>query len=371
MASIRKRGKQGKYFGRIQWRDSSGDWNEETIDLKTTKQSTALVRKTEIEKLEDTIKNGDNWSLAWQNEKGQNILIKVSIKDAYAEYRNVQNINGVRESTLIRVDNSMKALYKVLGETYPVSSLSYSHINQFKEYWHNKHAPSTMNINLSKIRAFHNWSVKRGYSKKKIEFVMVKEDPKPIAYLTENEFSDIMNCDIIDVHFRKAFLFYYVTGCRKAEPFNATLSGNWLTIDSTTSKGHNNRDIQLTPVIKEIVEEMKNRYQKMIDDYSQKPRHIINRYGKEFKKACRALGIKGKTLHNLRDTYAVRRWAITGDIKMVSDEIGHSSVVMTEKYTKCKLPRLQDDFPSLRERIALRLVPPTEDLYFTNLLKVI
>ena len=30
--------------------------------------------------------------------------------------------------------------------------------------------------------------------------------------------------------------------------------------------------------------------------------------------------------------YAVRRWAITGDIKMVSDEIGHSSLVMTEKY---------------------------------------
>tara|TARA_B100001113_G_C20597843_1_gene400477 strand:+ start:216 stop:386 length:171 start_codon:yes stop_codon:yes gene_type:complete len=54
---------------------------------------------------------------------------------------------------------------------------------------------------------------------------------------------------------------------------------------------------------------------------------------------------------------------------MVSDEIGHSSVVMTEKYAKCNLRRLQDDFPTLRERIALRLVPPTEDSYFTNLLK--
>ena len=66
----------------------------------------------------------------------------------------------------------------------------------------------------------------------------------------------------------------------------------------------------------------------LMDEYGQKPRHIINRYGKEFKKACRQLGIKGKTLHNLRDTYAVRRWAITGDIKMVADEIGHASVVM-------------------------------------------
>tara|TARA_X000001036_G_scaffold428979_1_gene459527 strand:+ start:446 stop:613 length:168 start_codon:yes stop_codon:yes gene_type:complete len=27
-----------------------------------------------------------------------------------------------------------------------------------------------------------------------------------------------------------------------------------------------------------------------------------------------------------KTAYAVRRWAITGDIKMVSDKIGHSSV---------------------------------------------
>ena len=54
---------------------------------------------------------------------------------------------------------------------------------------------------------------------------------------------------------------------------------------------------------------------------------------------------------------------------MVADEIGHASVVMTEKYAKCNLRRLQDDFPSLSDRIALRLTPPMEDSYFTNLLK--
>ena len=56
-----------------------------------------------------------------------------------------------------------------------------------------------------------------------------------------------------------------------------------------------------------------------------------------------------------------------GEIKMVSQAIGHSSVVMTEKNAKCNLRRFQDDFPSLRERIALRLTPPMEDSYFTNL----
>ena len=64
-------------------------------------------------------------------------------------------------------------------------------------------------------------------------------------------------------------------------------------------------------------------------------------YCRQFKKVCRHLGIKGKTLHSLRHTYAVRRWAITGDIKMVSQEISHSSVMMTEKYTRFNLRKLK------------------------------
>tara|TARA_X000001036_G_scaffold180863_1_gene171120 strand:- start:675 stop:866 length:192 start_codon:yes stop_codon:yes gene_type:complete len=48
-----------------------------------------------------------------------------------------------------------------------------------------------------------------------------------------------------------------------------------------------------------------------------------------------------------KTVYAVRRWAITGDIKMVSDEIEHSSVVMTEKYADFEISELRYDFPTL------------------------
>ena len=45
--------------------------------------------------------------------------------------------------------------------------------------------------------------------------------------------------------------------------------------------------------------------------------------------------------------------------------------MITNKYAKCNLGKLLDDFPSLRERINLRLTPLSEDKYFTTLLKVI
>ena len=56
---------------------------------------------------------------------------------------------------------------------------------------------------------------------------------------------------------------------------------------------------------------------------------------------------------------------------MVSQEIGHTSVMMTEKYAKFNLRKLRDDFPSLKDRINLRLTPPNETKYFTTLLNAI
>ena len=56
---------------------------------------------------------------------------------------------------------------------------------------------------------------------------------------------------------------------------------------------------------------------------------------------------------------------------MVSQEVGHSSVVMTEKGAEFNLRKLRDDFPSLKGRINFRLTPPSEDSYFTTLLNAI
>ena len=91
-------------------------------------------------------------------------------------------------------------------------------------------------------------------------------------------------------------------------------------------------------------------------------------YSRQFKKVVRLIGRGELHFHNLRDTYAVRRWAITGDIKLVSDEIGHTSVAVTEKYTKCNLRRLQSDFPSIADIIKRRLKKPIEDNYLIGVL---
>ena len=44
---------------------------------------------------------------------------------------------------------------------------------------------------------------------------------------------------------------------------------------------------------------------------------------------------------------------------------------MTEKYDKFNLRKFINDFSSLKNRINLRLTPPSDDSYFTKLLNAI
>ena len=45
--------------------------------------------------------------------------------------------------------------------------------------------------------------------------------------------------------------------------------------------------------------------------------------------------------------------------------------MITDKYAKCNIGKFLDDFPSLRERINLRLTQLSKDKHFTNLLNAI
>jgi len=73
------------------------------------------------------------------------------------------------------------------------------------------------------------------------------------------------------------------------------------------------------------------------------------------KKACKKVGIANKTLHDLRDTYIVRHWAITGDIHLVSQSIGHSDISQTVDYARFRPDELLVHFPSLKEYLEPRL----------------
>jgi len=71
---------------------------------------------------------------------------------------------------------------------------------------------------------------------------------------------------------------------------------------------------------------------------------------KKFLWACREVKIDYH-FHDLRHTFAVIRYLLTGNIYSVKKDLGHSSVTTTEIYADFKTSRLLTDFPSLKKLI--------------------
>jgi integrase len=102
------------------------------------------------------------------------------------------------------------------------------------------------------------------------------------------------------------------------------------------------RIIKLTEEQVIIIEEMRERV-----GNSKDKENAIRSYSKAFKKVVRAIGLRDDLhLHSLRHTYGcMRRLVTNGNMVQIRDEMGHTKLSTTERYTQIPLDMLEDDFP--------------------------
>ena len=365
MATLKKR--RGKWYSRVLWYSSTGKQKEKQIPLRTKSKTTAHKRNSIVEKYEEDIKDGLNFNYPWIKDGGKTTIKERSIGETLEEYYAVRNIEGIRKSTIDRTQVAFISLYTMMSSSTSLNIFNEDFIERYKRHCRESlnHKPNTININLSKIRAFLNWCHRKEYIKDVPYINMVRVEQSEIDYFSDDMVLQIMECHGINDHYKRAFLFYLDTGCRLFEPFNGYIKGNTLVIPPNEAKTHRKRTVHLTSITLAIIHEMCER----VDNCIGNKKFAIKNYSRVFKKACRTVGLRDSYhFHNLRDTYAVRRWAVTGDIHLVSKEIGHKSVTTTEKYADFDLETLLLDFPSLRKWIAPRLENPSIDKSF---LKVI
>ena len=361
MASLRQR--RGKWYSRVLWYSSTGKQKEKQIPLRTKSKTTAHKRNSIVEKYEEDIKDGLNFDYPWIKDGGKTTIKERSIGETLEEYYAVRNIEGIRKSTIDRTQVAIKSLYTMMSSSTSLNIFNEDFIERYKRHCRESlnHKPNTININLSKIRAFLNWCHRKEYIKDVPYINMVRVEQSEIDYFSDDMLLQIMECHGLHNHYKRAFLFYLDTGCRLFEPFNGYIKGNTLVIPPNEAKTHRKRTVHLTSITLAIIHEMCER----VDNCIGNKKFAIKNYSRVFKKACRTVGLRDSYhFHNLRDTYAVRRWAVTGDIHLVSKEIGHKSVTTTEKYADFDLETLLLDFPSLRKWIAPRLEKPTIDESF-------
>ena len=365
MAKIVKR--KGNWYSRVRWRDKDGIERERQIPLRTSTKATAHKRNHTVEGYQDDIRDGMAFEFPWLKNGGRTTIKDRTIGETLEKYYAVRNIEGLRKSTLDRVEVAMKSLFTFISPRTRLESVSEDVIEKYKRHCREalNNKPNTINLNLSKIRGFLNWCHRKQYIKEIPNIYMVSVERKEVDYFSDDAMKRIMECSIIDDYYKRSFLFYMDTGCRLFEPFNGYIKGNILVIPPDKAKSHRKRTVPLSPITLVILTEMLDKLKIRIG----RRRFAIKNYSRVFKRAIRTVGLPDRYhFHNLRDTYAVRRWAVTGDIHLVSKEIGHKSVTTTEKYADFNLESLLLDFPSLREWIEPRLKKPTIDESFLKAL---
>ena len=357
MANKRRRlfrkGTSKNWKCQIGFRNNDGKFVVRQFSLGTPDKEIAWYRYSEIESKVDDLKNGMKFTWSWQRQSRFTEVKVQTVQDAFDKYIKYQESNGMKPDTV----ESSRLIYNRMmksgcaSPSLPIKSLKGIDLESFKEYWTGKHAPNTINQGLNKIKAFLNYCVSKKWMGQ-YEKVSSTLKPKPISYFTDEDFKLVME-SLADDELRRAVLFYRETGCRKREPFIARRVGNTLIIPPM-KKNPIERRVQLPDVMCQVHDEMMDRFNKRME-YCKNEKQAWDWYYYKLKSACKKVGIGQKTLHDLRDTYIVRLWGMTGDIHLVSTIVGHSDIKQTIEYARFTPNELLVHFPSLKKWLKPRL----------------
>ena len=349
MASLRKM--RGKWYARVRVWDGIRQ-KETLIPLRTKSKVSARERLTKVNSYERDIKNGIDFTFPWLNDESKTVVKHLTVAEVGEQFINARRGDGFQESTLRRNRYSLKALTKLVGESYPVERITIDTIENFKAGYQGVHSKQGININLRLIKTFLNWCEAKDYINKAPKFKPVKFPEAPPLYLTDSEFSDIMMLDELELFYKRVFIFHRDTGLRLSEPYYGRLDGKWLIIQADATKQQREHEVELSDDLIIIWHSMMVRY----DTWIKKGRQSSNfalKISKMFHWACQEAQVKSHRFHDLRHTFAVRMYLLTNDIYRVKQLMGHSSVTTTEKYAKFNRRRLASDFPSLKSYIEI------------------
>jgi len=333
--------------------------------LDTPDKELAWKRYDEIDDRLEDLKEGLRFKWSWERDSSRAKVKVQTVAEAFENYVRSGESRGLKADTIQGSRDAYRRLMEseCASPTLAIRSLSAINLENFKIYWTGKHAPNTINQSLNKIKAFLNYCVDKHWMEQ-YKSISSTLQPKPISYFTDDEFKAVIEA-LPTKELRRAMLFYRETGCRKREPFISKRVRNTLIIPPMKSNPIERR-IVLSDVLCRIHDEMVARFKKRMQ-YCKNERQAWDWYYYKLKEACKKVGLGHKTLHDLRDTYVVRLWAITGDIHFVSTKVGHKDIKQTVDYARFTPDELLEHFPSLEKWLKPRIIEANSAMVTTGL----
>ena len=335
---------RGKWYARSRW-SHDGNKNEKLIPLRTSSKVTALERMGDVNKVENYIKQGIDFTFPWLSNSCKTKVKRFTLQEAVNQWMS-KRIGKLAKNTTNLNQDGLDYFVKFIGSAQPLESITTSKMERFADWLAARGlSKTTININLRTIKTMFRYYLMVD-KLDKIPHIQQLSVPKsePI-YITDNEFQSIIELKWLDNFYKRVFLLYRDTGMRLRETTMSVLEGSWIDIPNT-SKTKAGRNIELDKSLQSIFNELKdwseNGYGSTLLDRG------ADHISKKFKKALRCIAAdERKHFHSLRHTFAVRSLIQGTSIYELKLLMGHSSVTTTEVYSNMNLKRVAQDFPRI------------------------
>ncbi len=350
--NLRKRGNTWGF--RKDWRDKNGKLCYYTKTLATNSLTIARRRHDEIMSRIDEVKAGGDFEWSWEGEHNRTTVKERRLDAVVEKYIKHKQADGLVDSSIKRIRNSMDNLINHLGSGFNYTAISTDDIDSFKRTIGKDRTPAGVNVDIRNVRTFCNWLFHTEQINRQLPIKELPEPKRKPQHLTEAHIVAIWELDSLTMQMKRIIGFLIATGLRVSSAFQGHMEGNWLVIpaDAKYNKSKRELEINLDPTLHKIwleMMELKAEWKERGFQF----RNLTGKISKQFKHAIRECGINdSQHLHNTRHTFAVRTWLKTNNIYMVKEQLGHSSVAVTEGYAEHKRSRIAGDFPSLTKQIA-------------------
>lgn len=301
---------KGKYYGRLRL-----NGKDTLLPLNTTYKMEAESMLKVFNQKEAMIKAGLLESL----ELNKMPTVLEAVHTFIMESKN----NGLEQTTVKHYGYALNHLCDKMNNNTLISRITESECDGLKTFLLNTYTRPTVNSYLKSINAFFSWAERKYKVGLPTRIKLVKYERALPEFLKPQELDSIYKlCK--DEKMLSTFKVYEHTGIRLRELHNCELditdNGTFIKLRRTKAKRE-----RIIPIPKEIAEDFKI----TVNGGVYKP----DRISKNFSKLRKLTKVSSnKTIHSLRHTFALRKLLELGNIYLVKELLGHSSVTTTQIY---------------------------------------
>ncbi len=271
----------------------------------------------------------------------------------------LENELNYSNNTINSYDNDIKKL----SNFYENKDLLKLTIKDIEKYLNtlSELAPSTISHNISTMKTFYNYFIKKGDCKEN-PLNGIKQPKLGVhlpTYLTVEEIDRLLDIDIktpYDARNKALLELMYATGLRISE----TISLEFMNIDydecivRVMGKGSKERIVPINDIALDALKNYIDNYRPLLLKSKLNNYLFLNNHGepmtrqavfKIIKKECLIKGItKEVSPHTLRHTFATHLLENGADLRIIQELLGHSDISTTQIYTHLSNELLHQDY---------------------------